>query len=146
MSRPHEERTFAENNDTIAPAQEISQSEPVAEEPIRVGTAKELNEETILDEEAVEEAEVSSSGDDVDKEKQRAQIQRTQSTWTQGTGTSYASSVQHADEQAPRKQTWGERLNPLKSRNPLRSLQNAYHRENTRLDFSACSTSNGSTH
>jgi ATP-binding cassette subfamily C (CFTR/MRP) protein 1 len=118
MSRPHEERTFAENNDTLAPTQEISQSEPVAEEPIRVGTAKELNEETVLDTEAVEEAEVSSSGDDVAKEKQRAQIQRTQSTWTQGTGTSYASSVQHVDEQAPLKQTWGERLNPLKSRYP----------------------------
>lgn len=117
MSRPHEERSFAENNDTLAPTQEISQSEPVAEEPIRVGTAKELNEETILDKEAVEEAEASSSGDDVAKEK-RAQVQRTQSTWTQGTGTSYASSVQHADEQAPLKQTWGERLNPLKSRYP----------------------------
>jgi ATP-binding cassette subfamily C (CFTR/MRP) protein 1 len=117
MSRPHEERTFAENNDNLAGAQEFSQSEPVAEEPIVVGSKKEMNEETVLDQEAVEEAESSSNGDDVAKEK-RLEMQRTASNWTQATGTSYASSVQQEAEQAPRKQTWSEKLNPLKSRNP----------------------------
>lgn len=117
MSRPHEERTFAENNDNLAGAQEFAQSEPVAEEPIVVGSKKEMNEETVLDKEAVEEAESSSNGDDVAKEK-RQEIQRTASNWTQATGTSYASSVQQEAELAPRKQTWSEKLNPLKSRNP----------------------------
>jgi ATP-binding cassette, subfamily C (CFTR/MRP), member 1 len=118
MSRPHEERTFAENNDNLAGAQEFSQSEPVAEEPAVVGSKKEMNEETVLDKEAVEEAESSSNGDEVAKEKERLEVQRTASNWTQATGTSYASSVQQEAEQAPRKQTWSERLNPLKSRNP----------------------------
>lgn len=117
MSRPHEERTFAENNDNLAGAQEFSQSEPVAEEPIVVGSKKEMNEETVLDMEAVEEAESSSNGDDVAKEK-RLEMQRTASNWTQATGTSYASSVQQEAELAPRKQTWSEKLNPLKSKNP----------------------------
>ena len=118
MSRPHEERTFAENNDNLAGAQEFSQSEPVAEEPAVVGSKKEMNEETVLDKEAVEEAESSSNGDEVAKEKERLEVQRTASNWTQATGTSYASSVQQEAEQAPRKQTWSERLNPLKSKNP----------------------------
>ena len=117
MSRPHEERTFAENNDNLAGAQEFSQSEPVAEEPKVVGSKEEMNEETVLDKEAVEEAESSSNGDDVAKEK-RLGVQRTASNWTQATGTSYASSVQQEAELAPRKQTWSEKLNPLKSRYP----------------------------
>jgi ATP-binding cassette subfamily C (CFTR/MRP) protein 1 len=117
MSRANEERTFAENNDNLAGAQEFSQSEPVAEEPIVVGTQKELNEETVLEKEVTEEAESSSNGDDVSKEK-RLRVQRTESNWTQGTGTSYASSVQQDQGPAPRKQTWGEKLNPLKSRYP----------------------------
>ncbi|KAL1588310.1 hypothetical protein WHR41_02807 [Cladosporium halotolerans] len=118
MSRPHEERTLAENNDNLAATQEVHEAEPVAEEPIKVGTEKELNEETVLDKEAVEEAEASSSGDDLDKEKKRLQVERTQSNWTQGTGTSYASDAPQDDEPTPRKQTWSERLNPLKSRYP----------------------------
>jgi ATP-binding cassette subfamily C (CFTR/MRP) protein 1 len=117
MSRPQDERTFAENNDNLAGAQEFSQDEPVAEEPKVVRTEKELNEETVLDKEAAEEAESSSNGDDVAKEK-RLRVQRTESNWTQATGTSYASSVQPQDELAPRKQTWGEKINPLKSKNP----------------------------
>ena len=117
MSRPQEERTFAENNDNLAGAQEFSQSEPVAEEPKVVASEKEMNEETVLDKEAVEEAESSSNGDDVAKEK-RLGVQRTASNWTQATGTSYASSVQQEAEPAPRKQTWSEKLNPLKSRHP----------------------------
>lgn len=118
MSRPHEERTFAENNDNLAGAQEFSQDEPVAEEPIVVGTKKELNEVTVLDKEGVEEAETSSNGEDYVVKEKRLQMQRTESNWTQGTGTSRTSSVQPDHELAPRKQTWSEKLNPLKSRYP----------------------------
>lgn len=95
--------------------------EPVAEEPEkRVATEKELNEETVFDREAVEakeEAEADSSSQDDDKapKRERMGVQRTQSNWT--TTTTHSSAFEPEPE-PPRKRTWREKINPLKSKNP----------------------------
>ncbi|GAB7359206.1 hypothetical protein MBLNU230_g5865t1 [Neophaeotheca triangularis] len=94
--------------------------EPVAEEPEkRVATEAELNEETVFDRDAVEareEAEASSQDDEKAAPKpQRTAMQRTQSNWTTTTTTS---STYEPEPPPPRKRTWGEKINPFKSKHP----------------------------
>ncbi|KAK3715700.1 ATP-binding cassette transporter yor1 [Vermiconidia calcicola] len=115
MSAPVPENKWASNADTPAPG-DPANAEPVAGEPLeRVRSESELAEGKIVDREASEESE---SQDDFEKEKEgRSPMRRTQSNWTQATGTSYASTEPpEAQEKPPRKQTWTERLNPFKHR------------------------------
>ena len=120
MNAPEEKVWTAE--DGAPPPNVTNEPEPLADEPLRrVGTEKELNEETVVDKEAVEDAE--SSSEDLEKYKHqvrssnRLQVERTQSNWTTTTGTSAATSIQEPEEKQ-RKRTWGEKLNPLKRKNP----------------------------
>lgn len=80
-----------------------------------MGSESSANEEQIVDKEAVED--YSSSQDDFEKDKNivRPPLERSQSAWTT---TSAATSVARTEEQAPRKRTWGEKLNPLKHKYP----------------------------
>ena len=115
MAAPDAEKRWAANSETPAPG-DTAHAEPLADEPLeRVGTEKDLEEGKIVDkEEAIEEIE-SQDGDEKWKSG-RLQVQRTQSTKT---ATSIATSdAGETQELPPRKRTWGERLNPLKSKNP----------------------------
>ena len=107
MTTPVPEQSWSANTDP-------SISQPLAEEPQeRVSRDDDVNDEKSYDKEAIEES--SSSSSDGDKEKHqiraRPQVERSQSAWTTGTETSVATSVA---EETPRKQTWSEKLNPLK--------------------------------
>lgn len=111
MSSHDEDRQWATN--TGSPGlEDASHPEPVAEEPMeRVKSEKDLNEERVVDYEAVEES--SSQDDEFEKKHNRAPMTRTGSNWTTTTETSVATEQQAVDE-TPRKQTWSEKLNPFK--------------------------------
>lgn len=110
--------------DTQAASNEARDPQPVAEQPLeRVSDEKHLDEEKIVDKEAVEEtssnddaSDLEKSGD-AEKHGDRPAIERIQSNWTTATGTSMASEAQLPSDQPPRKQTWGDRLNPFKHKN-----------------------------
>ena len=113
MSAPDPEKRWASNSDTPPPG-DTGHSEPVAEEPLeREGSEKELEEGKVVDMEVEE----TSSQDDDENEKDgggRLRVRRTQSNWTQTTGTSIATTEAPETEDPARKQTWGEKINPLK--------------------------------
>nr|POE63715.1 oligomycin resistance atp-dependent permease yor1 [Quercus suber] len=133
---PLPEQRWASNTETSNP-QDTNHAEPVAEAPLEVVSSEsDLNDEKIVDREAVEE--YSSSSQDGDEKgpsigAKRPQAQRTQSTWTTATGTSIATEDAHSTaEVVPRKRTWGERINPLKRKTlpPVpkeRSVSREYH-------------------
>jgi len=111
MSAPNAEKRW-EAEPAAGLSGDVEMDEPVAEEPFeRVRTEKDLEEGKIVDREVVEETD---SNDDFEKEK-GGHLQRTQSNWTQHTGTSYASTeAPGAPETTPPKRTWGQKLNPFK--------------------------------
>ncbi|KAK5164037.1 ATP-binding cassette transporter yor1 [Saxophila tyrrhenica] len=115
MSAPDAENRWAADANTADGV--VERDEPAADEPLeRVGSEKDAEEGKIVDREAVDDTD---SNEDLDKEKHnRLQMRRTESNWTQATGTSYASTeVAEAQETPPRKRTWGEKLNPFKHKN-----------------------------
>ncbi|KAK4540267.1 hypothetical protein LTR36_009672 [Oleoguttula mirabilis] len=117
MTTPVPEQSWAANTETSHP-QDPGHSEPLAEEPLEVVSSESsTNQEKIVDKEAVEESSSSHSEDDNNGKTLRPPVGRTESTWTTTTGTSVATSIADAEQQAPRKQTWGEKINPLKSKN-----------------------------
>lgn len=105
-------------NTEIPIAQTASHAEPVTDRPLNiVSSESDLNEETILEKEAVEDSSSSQDGDEKDRKdiSNRRTVERTQSNWTTATGTSIATEdAQHDADAAPRKRTWGQKLNPLK--------------------------------
>ncbi|OQO08855.1 hypothetical protein B0A48_05745 [Cryoendolithus antarcticus] len=120
MASPQDQRSWADNNDPMAAPNDVTHGEPVLEESLgSISTETGSTGSEKARKETIEEAEASSSGDDVEKSKTvRTQLQRTQSEWTTATGTSIASEATQPAEQKPLKQSWSQRLNPLKSRYP----------------------------
>ncbi|KAK3067378.1 ATP-binding cassette transporter yor1, partial [Teratosphaeriaceae sp. CCFEE 6253] len=112
-SAPLPEQAWASNTDGIQPQNPAHAGNITTERPLEVVSSESsTNEEKIVDKEAVEDS-ASSSNDDDEKERNivRPAAERTQSTWTT---TSVATSVAAQEELPPRKQTWSEKLNPLK--------------------------------
>ncbi|EME39299.1 hypothetical protein DOTSEDRAFT_75126 [Dothistroma septosporum NZE10] len=118
MSAPDAERAWTSNTDTPGP-NETNHAEPLAEEPLeRVTDEEDLNEEKVLDHEAVEETS-SNSDSDLDKKNQRPDVKRTRSNWTTRTETSVATSFGgEPQEEPPIKRKWTQRLNPLRNGRP----------------------------
>lgn len=102
MSTPGEEKEWRAN-DQIGAANSTNHEEPIATEPLqRVGTEKELNVETQMDPEA-EDSEKQINGNTISRE-------------TSGTETSENGSDTKSEKREPVKRSWGERLNPLKTK------------------------------
>ncbi|KAF2237628.1 ABC multidrug transporter-like protein [Viridothelium virens] len=102
MSTPGEEKEW-QANDQIGAANSTNHAEPVATEPLqRVGTEKELNAETQLDSEAKH-----------PNKQIRSTISRSRTGGTEI--TEYGSDTQ-SEKTEPEKRSWGERLNPLKTK------------------------------
>ena len=111
---PDAEKGWSSNTDTPLP-HETRHEEPVAEVPLEsVGTEKELNDGKTVDTESIEETE---SQDDIDKEKNNAHwgLKRTQTNTTTATSI-VTTEPSEVDPTEPRKRTWSEKLNPLKSK------------------------------
>ncbi|RMY79467.1 hypothetical protein D0863_00040 [Hortaea werneckii] len=110
MTTPAPEGNWAANSGTTYP--QLHEPEPVAERPLEIASSESsTNQEKIVDKEAIDESSSSHS----DHEKGRPTVERSQSAWTsQSEATSGVEP--EAQEEAPRKRTWGERLNPLKSK------------------------------
>ena len=103
MSAPGEEKEW-QANDQIAAANSTNHPEPIATEPLtRVGTEKELNAETQI--------ELDSGGSE--KHVHENTISRTDSAVSETSGDD--SDVKSEKKELP-KRSWGERLNPLKSK------------------------------
>lgn len=106
---PVQESAWASNDGN--PDIDATQPEPVATEPLkRVGTEKELNEETVVDKEAARWREA----EEPEKQPDRTPLERTGSTWTTTTGTSIASSEAKSEDVKPEKRSWREVINPFK--------------------------------
>lgn len=109
MSSHDADREWATH--TLDPGlEDATHSEPVAEEPLELEKSDDSNDDRVGDHEVVEET--SSQDEDFDKKPRRFPIERTRSNWTTTTGTSVA--TEPAVDETPRKQTWSEKLNPLK--------------------------------
>lgn len=108
MTTPAPESNWAANSSTTDP--QLSEPEPVAERPLEiVSSESSTNQEKIVDREAAGD----SSDSQYDEEKERRPpIERTQSSWTSQSEVTDS----EAQQQEPRKRTWGEKLNPLKSK------------------------------
>ncbi|KAK1071384.1 ATP-binding cassette transporter yor1 [Friedmanniomyces endolithicus] len=110
---PVPEQTWVRGAESSLPQNNV---ESLAEGPLAVvshSSSASSNEDKVIDNEAPEDS--SSSNDDDEKEREknivRPVVERTQSTWTT---TSAATSIAQPQEQPVRKQTWSEKLNPLK--------------------------------
>ncbi|TKA35153.1 hypothetical protein B0A54_13948 [Friedmanniomyces endolithicus] len=110
---PVPEQTWVRGAESSLPPNNV---ESLAEGPLAVvshSSSASSNEDKVIDKEAVEDS--SSSNDDDEKEREknivRPAVERTQSTWTT---TSAATSIAQPQEPPARKQTWSEKLNPLK--------------------------------
>lgn len=116
MSAPDAEKGWASSKDNPMPT-ETRDEEPVAEQPLeRVGSESELEEGMIVDKEAVEETE---SQDDIDQEKKQARLALKRTGTETTTATSIATTEAYEEEPTePRKRTWSEKLNPLRSKYP----------------------------
>jgi ATP-binding cassette subfamily C (CFTR/MRP) protein 1 len=109
MSAPvgEDEKTW-----TAASTAAATQNEPIATEPLeRVGTEKELNQEKLLDKDYVQQKEANQHA----QNHPRTPLGRLNSDWT-------SSSNDTPDDKSEKsvvvaeKQTWAERINPLKSK------------------------------
>ncbi|TKA56539.1 hypothetical protein B0A55_11726, partial [Friedmanniomyces simplex] len=112
-SAPLPEQALARNTDsTLRHPQDPALSEPLTEGPLAVDSSKSSsNEEKVVEKEVAEDSSSSNDDDEKDRNIVRPAVERTHSTWTT---TSAATSIARPEEQPPRKQTWGEKLNPLK--------------------------------
>ena len=106
MSAPDDEKRWASPQDV-----ELG---PMADEPLEpVRSEKEVE----VDSEGVEETE--SQEEDVKEKNVKTLLQRSESNWSQATGTSLATTeAAETPETRPRKRTWAEKINPLKRKNP----------------------------
>ncbi|WPH03689.1 oligomycin resistance atp-dependent permease yor1 [Acrodontium crateriforme] len=117
---PDAEQTWAADTET-AKTTDPRHAEPLADEPLaRVASGPEdLNEENHGATEPVEESAESQSEDEKHNNLVKPQpLERTRSNWTTATGTSINTDASDVEQQAPHKRTWGEKLNPLKRKNP----------------------------
>lgn len=107
------------SNSEPSHSEDTHQAEALSEPTLEVVSRESsLHHEKVADREAVEELSESHSEDEKEKKCVGAALERTHSTWTQATGTS-ATSIADAEGQEARKRTWGERLNPLKRKEPI---------------------------